>query len=86
MYFGCTGSSLLLLGFLVAVILVHRLLIVGWLLLLWGTGSGCKASVVEAHGLSYSTARGVFPVQGLNPYPLHWQIGFSSTVPPEKSA
>ena len=30
-------------------------------------------SVVVAHGLSCSTACGIFPDQGLNPYPLHWQ-------------
>ena len=27
----------------------------------------------EAHGLSCSEVRGIFPDQGLNPYPLHWQ-------------
>ena len=26
-----------------------------------------------AHGLSYSTACGIFPDQGSNPRPLHWQ-------------
>ena len=26
-----------------------------------------------AHGLSCSTACGIFPDQGLNPCPLHWQ-------------
>ena len=30
-------------------------------------------SVVVAHGLSCSTACGMFRDQGLNPYPLHWQ-------------
>ena len=38
---------------------------------LWGTG----ASVVVAHGLSCLTACGIFPDQGLNPGPLHWQAG-----------
>ena len=30
-------------------------------------------SVVVAHGLSCSTACGIFPDQGSNPCPLHWQ-------------
>ena len=30
-------------------------------------------SVVVAHGLSCSTACGIFPDQGSNPFPLHWQ-------------
>ena len=35
---------------------------------LYSTGS-----VVVAHGLNYSEARGIFPDQGSNPCPLHWQ-------------
>ena len=35
---------------------------------LWLAGSA-----VVAHGLSCSTARGIFPDQGSNPCPLHWQ-------------
>ena len=35
---------------------------------LWSAGS-----VLVAHGLSYSAACGIFPDQGLNPCPLHWQ-------------
>ena len=31
-------------------------------------------SVVVAHGLSCSTARGIFPDQGSNPCPLNWQV------------
>ena len=31
------------------------------------------ASVVVAHGLSCSAACEIFPDQGQNPYPLHWQ-------------
>ena len=31
------------------------------------------ASVVEAHGLSCFAACGIFPDQGSNPCPLHWQ-------------
>ena len=44
-----------------------------WLLLLWSTGSRHVGSVVVAHGLSCSAACGIFPDQGLNPCPLHWQ-------------
>ena len=44
-----------------------------WPLLLWGTGSRRSGSVVVAHGLSCSVACGIFPDQGLNPCPLHWQ-------------
>ena len=42
-------------------------------LLLWSTGSRRAGSVVVAHGPSWSGACGIFPDQGLNPYPLHWQ-------------
>ena len=31
-------------------------------------------SVVVAHGLSCSAACGIFPDQGSNPCPLHWQV------------
>ena len=34
---------------------------------------GVQASVVVAHGLSCSAACGIFPDQGSNPCPLHWQ-------------
>ena len=57
-----------------------------WWLLLWrSTGSrhvgsvvvvrGLQSagSVVVAHGLSCSAACGIFPDQGSNPCPLHWQ-------------
>ncbi|KAJ8797144.1 hypothetical protein J1605_017372 [Eschrichtius robustus] len=37
------------------------------------TGSRRAGSVVVAHGPSCSTARGIFPDQGWNPCPLHWQ-------------
>ena len=36
---------------------------------LWSVGL-----IVGAHGLSYSMARGIFPEQELDPYPLHWQM------------
>ena len=38
------------------------------------------------HKISYSTACRIFPDQGLNPCPLHWQAGrFFYTAPPGKS-
>ena len=42
-------------------------------LLLRSTGSRRAGSVVAAHGPSCSAACGIFPDQGLNPCPLHWQ-------------
>ena len=42
-------------------------------LLLRSTGSRRAGSVVVAHRLSCSTACGIFPDQGSNPCPLHWQ-------------
>ena len=41
--------------------------------LVGSTGSRCAGSVVVAHGLSCSAACGIFPDQGSNPCPLHWQ-------------
>ena len=41
--------------------------------LLRSTGSRRAGSVVVAHGPSCSTACGIFPDQGSNPCPLHWQ-------------
>ena len=35
---------------------------------------GTQASVVVAHGLSCSAACGIFPGQGSNSCPLHWQV------------
>ena len=43
-----------------------------WLLLLQST-RGCLGSVVVAHWLSCSAACGIFPEQGLNSCPLHWE-------------
>ena len=37
------------------------------------TGSRRAGSVVVAHGPSCSAACGIFPDQGSNPCPLHWQ-------------
>ena len=42
-------------------------------LLLRSTGSRCAGSVVVAHGPSCSATCGIFPDQGSNPCPLHWQ-------------
>ena len=42
-------------------------------LLLRSTGSRRAGSVVVAHGPSCSVAYGIFPDQGSNPCPLHWQ-------------
>ena len=44
-----------------------------WLLLLRSTGSKRAGSVLVAHGPSCSVACGIFPDQGSNPCPLHWQ-------------
>ena len=44
-----------------------------WPLLLWSTGSRRAGSVVVAHGPSCSAVCGIFPDQGSNPCPLHWQ-------------
>ena len=66
--FGCAGSSCFTSPVLArrgySLVVVRRLLIV-LLLWLWSTGS-------RAHGLSGSTACGVFWDQGSNPSPLHW--------------
>ena len=42
-------------------------------LLLRSTGSRRAGSVAVAHGPSCSAACGIFPDQGSNPCPLHWQ-------------
>ena len=42
-------------------------------LLSQSTGSRRAGSVVVAHGPSCSTTCGIFPDQGSNPCPLHWQ-------------
>ena len=67
-------------------------------LLLRSTGSRRTGSAVVAHGPSCSAACGIFPDQGSNPCPLHWQAdsqplhhqgspagGFLTTAPPWKS-
>ena len=42
-------------------------------LLLRSTGSRRASSVIVAHRLSCSAACGIFPDQGSNPCPVHWQ-------------
>ena len=42
-------------------------------LLLWSTGSRRTSSAIVVHGPSCSAACGIFPDQGSNPCPLHWQ-------------
>ena len=42
-------------------------------LLLRSTGSRRAGSAIVAHGPSCSEACGIFPDQGSNPCPLHWQ-------------
>ena len=44
-----------------------------WPLLLRGTGSRHAGSAIVAHGPSCSVACWIFPDQGSNPCPLHWQ-------------
>ena len=46
--------------------------------LVGSTGSRRAGSVVVAHGRSCSAACGIFPDQGLNPCPLHWQADSQS--------
>ena len=77
--FCCVGSSFLLRGLsLVAASRGHSSsrcagLSLSRPFLLRSTGSRCAGSVVVAHGSSCSAARGIFPDQGSNPCPLHWQ-------------
>ena len=47
-------------------------------LLLQSTGSRRAGSVVVAHRPSCSAACGIFPDQGSNPCPLHWQADSQS--------
>ena len=44
-----------------------------WPLLLWSTGSRRAGSAIVAHGPSFSVPCGIFPDQGSNPCPPHWQ-------------
>ena len=49
-----------------------------WPLLLRSTSSRRAGSVVVAHGPSCSVTCGIFPDQGSNPCPLHWQADSQS--------
>ena len=77
--FVCVGSSLLRAGFSPAVASggYSSLWCMGfslqWLLLLQSTGSRHAGFSSCGHGLSCSAACGIFPDQGSNPCPLHWQ-------------
>ena len=82
--YGCVGSSFLCEGFLqlrqvgatphssVPASHYHGLSLLRPLLLR-STSSRCTGSVIVAHGPSCSAACGIFPDQGSNPCPLHWQ-------------
>ena len=78
-FFGCVGSSFLCKGFLyLRQAGGHSSLWCAGLslsrpLLLRSTGSRRAGSAVVAHGSSCSAACGIFPDQGSNPCPLHWQ-------------
>ena len=52
---------------------VPQLLIVGGFSCCRQQALGAPASIVMVHGLSCSMACRIFPDQGLNPCPLHWQ-------------
>ena len=76
--FGCVGSSFRAGLSLVAASRGHSSsrctgLSLSPPLLLRGTGSRRTGSVAVAHGPSCSAACGIFPDQGSNPCPLHWQ-------------
>ena len=76
--FDCTGSSLLFVGFLVAASGGYYLDVVLGLLIAVASLvaeqiPGLQGSVVVVHGLSCPAACGIFPDQGLNQCPLHWQ-------------
>ena len=77
--FGCVGSSFLCEGFLQlgqAGATLHRGARASHCcgLSLRSTGSRHAGSVVVAHGPICSAACGIFPDQGLNPCPLHWEV------------
>ena len=76
--YGCVGSSFLCEGFLqlrqAGATLHHGARASHYRgLSLRSTGSRRADSVVVAHGPSRSAACGIFPDQGPNPRPLHWQ-------------
>ena len=75
---GCTGSLLLWADSLAAASRRYSLAVGHGLLtavssLVADLGPQSAGSVVVTHRLSYPLACGIFPDQGLNPGPLHWQ-------------
>ena len=83
-FFGCVGSLLLHTGFLQlqqagATLHCSAVSCCGaWALgmrasVVVACGLQSTGSVVVVHGLSCFTACGIFPDQGSNPCPLHWQ-------------
>ena len=79
--YGCVGSLFLCEGFLLVVASgCHSSswcagLSLSQPLLLQSKGSRRTGSVIVAHRLICSMACGIFPDQGSNPCPLHWQAG-----------
>ena len=77
--FGWVGSSLLPVGFLqlrqagATLCCSARASRCGGFACCGARALGVWASVVVAHGLRCSVACGIFPDQGSNPCPLHWQ-------------
>ena len=77
--FDCVGSSFSMRGLLLVV--ASRGHSSSWCAglsllrpLLWqSTSSRCAGSAAVTHGPSCPTACGIFPDQGSNPCPLHWQ-------------
>ena len=65
------------------VVASRRYSLVGVCGLLIAVASSCRAralGVPGSHGLSCSPAPGIFPDQGLNPYPLHWEVNSYSLL------
>ena len=61
----------------------RRYSLVGVCGLLIAVASSCRAralGVPGSHGLSCSPAPGIFLDQGLNPYPLHWEVNSYSLL------
>ena len=79
LFFGCIGSSSLRVGFFQLHWAGATLRCGAWASHCGGLSCrgaqtlGVRASAVVAHGPSRSAARGIFPDQGSNPCPLHWQ-------------
>ena len=74
---GCAGSSWLHAGFSLVTVRGLLVLVHGFplqrVLLLQSTALE-SGSVAAVHGFSCPAACGIFPEQGSNPCPLHWQV------------